>query len=59
MSGIQEHAMGAKAERGHLGLEVGSLVKNMGASNQEGTQSLHQQSQDRTRQCRPRGTRLR
>lgn len=62
--GVQEHAMDAKAERGHLRLEwvrqtVARLVKNMEASIQEGTQSLHQQSQDRARQCRPRGTRLR
>lgn len=39
--GIQEHAMGAKAERGHLRLEwvrqtVARLVKNMGACIQEG-----------------------
>lgn len=39
--GIQEHAMGAKAERGHLRLEwvrqtVARLIKNMGACIQEG-----------------------
>lgn len=59
--GIQEHAMGAKAERGHLRLEVGSpdcckAGKEHGSFHPGRTQALHQQSKDK---ARLRGMRLR